>query len=815
MDMQRVQTHKQKNPLAKGVSSSVALGDGGEEPINIKITERTGSLHKKNLKEGGRSSECTTASKRMTFARGQSSLSYRTSDDYDPNDVRLGSVKKWVCYCKAHGKNPAGVCKNQEHIDGLVDDKHEDKPEGIIHAKYLQDLKGELKYKIDDKDETEVQKNLRLQATCKICKTCKSNKEMLKCPHLVHEIEETEKRNKSMWTKLHRKAGSQATDEVEATREFKDWEAKAPKKKSYIIDVPQGSMKHNMQIYEQKKVRPDEVEVHVKIMGISSLKDHNFKADIIVMYDWFDPEVMKIRQVGGTYNDAAVKENSKLFKPEFLILNTVSDAADAGKPTDESVHRINSYENGTAKMTARYISKELTIEDSDMGTWPYSVTVLPITISCRFPGGKKISLKHPNMRIGNEKLLGENAHANFHRYAADYDKLVEYDFFREVLCNDHDKDVNSWMKELKLWMWAKHVLHNHENEEVVKDQLKKLKAKGGGPMTIEEFFMTKDGELNADQKLKKIQNTGKKDKKTKIEMQEELEEGWLDSLVYQEKVEKCFRKWCMDLKKVNEEKTQYTVKVLTYQDPGNLHWNVTYPYFILEVLSLLSWGAKPDAEGAFDNRISILLTLLLTMVAFKNIISEKIPALPYLTLLDKFIIGGFLMMLLQGVYFMLLNATVSETSQFDSVKKQLVFIDWVNNDKYIGVVFLLMYVTKFWLTFKSGKLALLCQFRDFYPFTKGAPHKVRNMVLDAQFDSDSVFSRKRTNLLLLKYAGLYHGSFRHWVYKSLFKSWWPSRVTTCWNMYGWGEKQKTYDFARIQGLDGREEKFQKTIEDDD
>lgn len=64
MDMQRVQTHKQKNPLAKGVSSSVALGDGGEEPINIEITERTGSLHQKNLKEGGRSSECTTASKR-------------------------------------------------------------------------------------------------------------------------------------------------------------------------------------------------------------------------------------------------------------------------------------------------------------------------------------------------------------------------------------------------------------------------------------------------------------------------------------------------------------------------------------------------------------------------------------------------------------------------------------------------------------------------------------------------------------------------------------------------------------------------------
>ena len=399
------------------------------------------------------------------------------------------------------------------------------------------------------------------------------------------------------------------------------------------------------------------------------------------MYDWFDPEVLNIRRNGGSYKDEVEKADTKLYKPEFLILNTVSDGEEAGKPTDKAEHRITNYENGTAKMTARYISKELQLEDSEMGTWPYSITVLPIILSCR-----KSALKHPNMRLTNKQLEEDNAHGNFHRYAADYDKLVEFDFFREVLCDDHDKDVNSWLKELKMWMWVKHVLHNHEDEEVVKDQLSKMKKEDGSDMNIEEFFVTKDKKQNADQKMREIQNKKAKGSKSKFERQEEAFDEWLKTLRYREKVEKCFKKWCTELKKINVKKEQYTVKVLTYQDPGNLHWNVTYPYLILEALSLLSWGTKPDDQGEFfDGRISILLTLLLTMVAFKNIISEKIPALPYLTLLDKFIIGGFIQMLLQGVYFMLLVTAISGKSHLGD-KSVLNFMDWdwIGNDYLVG-----------------------------------------------------------------------------------------------------------------------------------
>ena len=92
---------------------------------------------------------------------------------------------------------------------------------------------------------------------------------MLKCPHLVHKIKEKEKRDRSMWRKLHRKEGSRSTSKEEEEKEFNDWKDSGPDIESYIIDYPSGSMKHNVQAYEQKKVKANEVEVHVKIMGIS------------------------------------------------------------------------------------------------------------------------------------------------------------------------------------------------------------------------------------------------------------------------------------------------------------------------------------------------------------------------------------------------------------------------------------------------------------------------------------------------------------------------------------------------------------------
>ncbi|GMH96783.1 hypothetical protein TrVE_jg14059 [Triparma verrucosa] len=807
MDMGKIKT----NPLTKAKSTSVGLGTGGEEPTNIHVNERTGSIHSNAYRSESGELSKSTAIKRQTFARGQSSLSYKRDD----HDLVLGEVKKYVCYCKAHISKPEKVkCKNEKYILDLVKERHDEDPIGVVHAKYFQDPKGDAKYEIDGKLETDEEKLARLKATCQICEKCKSNMDMLRCPHLVHKIKEKEKRDLSMWRKLHRKEGSRSTNEAEMKKEFEVWKENGPETESYIIDSPSGSMKHSVQAYEQKKVKANEVEVHVKIMGISSLSliDKQFKADIIVMYDWFDPEVVKLRQRGGSYKDEVEEEKSNLFKPEFLILNTVSDGEDAGKPTDKAEHRITNYENGTAKMTARYISKELQLEDSEMGTWPYSISVLPIILSCR-----KSALKHPNMRLTNKQLKEENAHGNFHRYADDYDKLVEFDFFREVLCDDHDKDVNSWLKEVEMWTWVKHVLHN-EDEEVVKDQLMKMIKEDGSHMDIDEFFVTKDGKHNADQKMKEIQNKKAKGGKTKCEMQEEAFNEWLDTLRYREKVEKCFKKWCTELKKINEIKEQYTVKVLTYQDPGNLHWNVTYPYLILEVLSLLSWGTKPDEGGSFfDGRISILLTLLLTMVAFKNIISEKIPALPYLTLLDKFIIGGFIQMLLQGVYFMLLIKAIPENSE---ESEKIIHWDWIGNDYLVGLIFFALSFAKFWLTFKSGKLALLCQFRDFYPFTNGAPHKVRNIVLNAQFDNDSVVAKNWWNIMFLKYAGLHHGSFRHWIYKRIytgvFKCWMPSSFTSPWTRICsavWGENIKDYDFEKIKHLDKREEKFQKLKDD--
>jgi hypothetical protein len=46
----------------------------------------------------------------------------------------------------------------------------------------------------------------------------------------------------------------------------------------------------------------------------------------------------------------------------------------------------------------------------------------------------------------------------------------------------------------------------------------------------------------------------------------------------------------------------------------------------------------------FSNRMSITMTLLLTIVAFKFVVGTYVPPTPYLTLLDKYVISAFLLM---------------------------------------------------------------------------------------------------------------------------------------------------------------------------
>lgn len=65
---------------------------------------------------------------------------------------------------------------------------------------------------------------------------------------------------------------------------------------------------------------------------------------------------------------------------------------------------------------------------------------------------------------------------------------------------------------------------------------------------------------------------------------------------------------------------------------------------VAQVLVFTAYGVQRDNIG---DRMAINLTLVLTAVAFKYVVKEEIPNVPYLTILDKYILIGFFMMCVQ------------------------------------------------------------------------------------------------------------------------------------------------------------------------
>ena len=86
-------------------------------------------------------------------------------------------------------------------------------------------------------------------------------------------------------------------------------------------------------------------------------------------------------------------------------------------------------------------------------------------------------------------------------------------------------------------------------------------------------------------------------------------------------------------------------------------WNTLLLMFVLQLLGFGTYFIRPppcdDCDNAewlethlqhLDTRIHVVLTLLLTTVAFKITLSEQMPRMPYLTLMDKYLLLTF------GVY---------------------------------------------------------------------------------------------------------------------------------------------------------------------
>jgi hypothetical protein len=75
------------------------------------------------------------------------------------------------------------------------------------------------------------------------------------------------------------------------------------------------------------------------------------------------------------------------------------------------------------------------------------------------------------------------------------------------------------------------------------------------------------------------------------------------------------------------------------RDPRCYFWNIAFFILLITLASMYAFQLEPqDVSG----RASIFLTLLLTSVGYKQLISTWLPRKPYLTFLDKYIITSFL-----------------------------------------------------------------------------------------------------------------------------------------------------------------------------
>jgi len=112
----------------------------------------------------------------------------------------------------------------------------------------------------------------------------------------------------------------------------------------------------------------------------------------------------------------------------------------------------------------------------------------------------------------------------------------------------------------------------------------------------------------------------------------------------------------------NTSRSEFLLNIHVERKVGSYVWNI---FFILNFLVAASWISFLIPADQVSDRMSVILTLLLTAVAYKLAISQSVPKISYLSLLDYYVIGCFtifyLALLESGVLALLLiNNAISQ-----------------------------------------------------------------------------------------------------------------------------------------------------------
>ena len=94
-------------------------------------------------------------------------------------------------------------------------------------------------------------------------------------------------------------------------------------------------------------------------------------------------------------------------------------------------------------------------------------------------------------------------------------------------------------------------------------------------------------------------------------------------------------------------KDLYMLQMLVRRDPTKFFQDSFFLIALIDISALFAFAIPVEAIA---DRLSVLLTMLLTAMAFKWMIGDKLPNLPYLTKLDTYVVTTFFSISLQGLY---------------------------------------------------------------------------------------------------------------------------------------------------------------------
>jgi len=113
------------------------------------------------------------------------------------------------------------------------------------------------------------------------------------------------------------------------------------------------------------------------------------------------------------------------------------------------------------------------------------------------------------------------------------------------------------------------------------------------------------------------------------------------------------------LEGVGKSGSEYHLRLIAVRRSQSVLINVGLFILLIQSLSFTAFWLHPKDE--LSDRLGVVLTLLLTVVAFKLMVKEDLPAVPYSTDMDKYIIAATFMLFVQAF----LHTLPVQYSQYD------------------------------------------------------------------------------------------------------------------------------------------------------